>query len=127
MFWLILLVHIIGYFLNEHFVIGINKTVNWQYDLGTSITIWIAFAIFFSWIGFLIGYGLLALLKLKSDYKLSIIHFFLFGYMELLGMRLQSLALITFIVGLISIIVFVVNMVVSTKHKVSTGTSASNG
>ncbi|MFA7445103.1 MAG: hypothetical protein WCY89_04090, partial [Flavobacteriaceae bacterium] len=56
---------------------GINKTVGWAYEMPDLKIISVGF-LSFSCILFLVGYGILLFSRIKTNLKLSIIHFILF-------------------------------------------------
>lgn len=81
---------------------GINKTVGWAYDFSGFTMYYVKYIVF----AFFIGYLFLSIIKAKTNYLLSIIHFILIAfcclfYDNLLYMRLvDNIAIIGIVVFL---------------------------
>jgi hypothetical protein len=54
---------------------GYNRILSWAYDF----SFWIFVVKPFLWLAFLIGYGIIALLRYRTNKKLSIFHLILIG------------------------------------------------
>ena len=84
---------------------GINKTVGWAYDFSGFTMYYVKYIVF----AFFIGYFFLSIIKAKTNYLLSIIHFILIAfcclfYDNLLYMRLvDNIAIIGIVVFLMII------------------------
>ena len=84
---------------------GINRTVNWYWDL-TNIN----FIITWFWLIFPIVYGLLALFRLKTNGLLSLIHLISIGIIFILDFVLGIDERLLFVIHIIAIIVFFMNV-----------------
>ena len=84
---------------------GINRTVNWYWDL-TNIN----FIITWFWLIFPIVYGLLALFRLKTNGLLSLIHLISIGIIFILNFVLGIDERLLFVIHIIAIIVFFMNV-----------------
>ncbi len=64
MFWIFIISCLIGNYFSENEIRELNKTVGWSYDYSNMwiITLYIVFG---SWLIFIIGYGIAALLEKK--------------------------------------------------------------
>ena len=114
-FVLMILLYFINAFLTSEKTIGINKTIGWAWD----ISYWSLFVSIISIPIFIIGYGLLAFFKYKTNKRLSIVHLII----VLITIILYSKALIGIILTLIlllqltSFILFSMNIVWSIKNR----------
>ena len=83
---------------------GINKTVGWAYDFSGFTMYYVKYIVF----AFFIGYLFLAILKAKTNFILSIIHFILIAFCCLFFDNLRFMRLVDSI-AIIEIVVFVIN------------------
>ena len=104
MFWILILTFFIGNYFSGLEVRGVNKTVGWTFDQSNQ---WIinGFIVFGSWLIFLIGYGIVALMRKKTDLNLSI-----FLLTLIIGIVSELFGIGVLIISLISIIVFGLNI-----------------
>ncbi len=92
-------------------VYGINRTVNWAWDLNNLLFSLITFLIY------LIGYGIIAILKYHANRYLSWSHLILVS----ISVLFATIDFNVFIVaGLLSFIVFVMNMVRAVRNRKKT-------
>ncbi len=92
---------------------GYNRTLGWAYDF----SFWIFISKPFLWLAFLIGYGILALLRYWTNKKLSISHLILIGLTFIAEDIVNSDSRLTLTLMLISIIVFVMNLIWTIKNR----------
>ncbi|MDO5981748.1 hypothetical protein [Flavivirga spongiicola] len=92
---------------------GYNRTLGWAYDL----SYWIFVIKPILWIVFLIGYGILAILRYLTNKNLSISHLILITLTFVAEDILNSDSRLTLTLILISIIVFIMNFVWSIKNR----------
>lgn len=92
---------------------GYNRTLGWAYDF----SFWIFIVKPFLWLGFLIGYGILTLLRYCTNKKLSISHLILISLSFITEDILNSDSRLTLTLMLISTIVFVMNFVWAIKNR----------
>ena len=92
---------------------GYNRTLGWAYDF----SFWIFVVKPFLWLAFLIGYGILAVLRYWTNKKLSILHLILIGLSFIAEDILNSDSRLTLTLILISIIVFVINLIWTIKNR----------
>ncbi len=90
-----------------------NRTLGWAYDF----RIYIFLAKPFLWLTFLIGYGILALLRYWTDKKLSISHLILIALSFITEDILNSDSILILTLMLISLIVFIMNFVWAIKNR----------
>ncbi len=92
---------------------GYNRTLGWAYDF----SFWIFIVKPFIWLAFLIGYGILALLRYWTNRKLSISHLILIALTFIVEdiLNLDSRLILTLM--LISSIVFIMNFVWAIKNR----------
>ncbi|MDH7444343.1 hypothetical protein [Aquimarina sp. 2201CG14-23] len=108
----------ITYLIFHFFIIGfrfpviINKTVQWTWD----ITNLFFFFEPFTWWLFLVGYGILLLVRLKTKEALSIVHIGLIILSLIISSKNVQFEIIL-IIGLISLIVFVINLIKSIQDR----------
>tara|TARA_R110000868_G_scaffold411745_1_gene708516 strand:- start:8534 stop:8932 length:399 start_codon:yes stop_codon:yes gene_type:complete len=109
MFWILILTFFIGNYFSGLEVRGVNKTVGWTFDQSNQ---WIinGFIVFGSWLIFLIGYGIVALMRKKTDLNLSIAHLSIFLLTLIIGIVSELFGIGVLIISLISIIVFGLNI-----------------
>lgn len=111
MFLVVLIIYVMGFiFADESF--GVNKTVGWAYDISNQI---FYNAIFFWFSKYLsvFGYLLLAILRRKTNYNFSIIHFVLIiGTILLMAFKCFVFSTV---LCLFSIAVFIKNIIGSYK------------
>ena len=115
MFWLILGGKITSIMIGPETSIGINKTVNWSFDITNSILLHLAFISFYSWIFFLIGYNILYFLKIKTNFYFSIIHIVFLLFSIVLVQFQDKVPLLVLLFKLISVVVFWLNIYLSIK------------
>jgi len=82
---------------------GINKTVGWAYDISGFTMYYVKYIVF----AFFIGYLFLAIIKAKTNYILSVIHFILIAFCCLFYDNFRYMRLVDNI-AIISIVAFVV-------------------
>ncbi len=92
---------------------GYNRTLGWAYDF----SFWIFIAKPFLWLAFLIGYGILALLRYWTNKKLSISHLILVGLTFIAEDIVDSDSRLTLTLMLISTIVFIMNLIWTIKNR----------
>tara|TARA_R110002051_G_scaffold173736_1_gene244040 strand:+ start:5564 stop:5977 length:414 start_codon:yes stop_codon:yes gene_type:complete len=92
---------------------GYNRTLGWAYD----ISFWVFIIKPFLWLAFLIGYGVLALLRYWTNKKLSISHLILIGLTFIAEDILDSDSRLILTLMLISTIVFVINFIWTIKNR----------
>ena len=80
---------------------GINKTVGWAYDFSGFTMYYVKYIVF----AFFIGYFFLSIIKAKTNYLLSIIHFILIAFCCLFYDNLRYMRLVDNI-AIIGIVVF---------------------
>ena len=113
MFFLVFLILIIFSILRGYSTIGINRTVGWAWDISN----WIFYVKYGTWLLFLIGYGILALLKINTNLSLSILHLISILIILICGEYINYLLIIILSLNLISIIVFFTNIFLSIRHR----------
>lgn len=87
---------------------GISKTVGWAYDISGFTMYYVKYIVF----AFFIGYLFLAIIKAKTNFILSIIHFILIAFCCLFFDNLRFMRLVdTF--AIIGIVVFVMNFFIA--------------
>ncbi|QIJ88298.1 hypothetical protein C7H62_0489 [Mesoflavibacter sp. HG96] len=116
MFWILILTFFIGNYFSGQEIQGVNKTVGWTFDQSNQ---WIinGFIVFGSWLIFLIGYGIVALMRKKTDLKLSIVHLAIFILTLTIGVVNDLFGIGVLIISLISILVFGLNIYRTLKNK----------
>lgn len=121
MFFLTLIILISLLYFGRMGHIGFNKTIGWAWDLSN----WSFFIQIGSWPLFIIGYGILALLRYRTNKKISILHLILI-VVNLITLFFASksffnisLSLIILLFNLISIILFLINFVWTIRNKKS--------
>ena len=92
---------------------GYNRTLGWAYDF----SFWIFMVQSFLWLAFLIGYGILAILRYWTNKKLSISHLILITLTFIAEDILNSDSRLILTLMLISIIVFLMNFVWAIKNR----------
>ncbi|MCK8482338.1 hypothetical protein, partial [Psychroserpens algicola] len=92
---------------------GYNRTLGWAYDF----SFWIFVVKPFLWLAFLIGYGILALLRYWTNKKLSILHLILIGLTFISEDIMNSDSRLTLTLILISTILFLMNCVWSIRNR----------
>ncbi len=92
--------------------IGINKTVNWQWDISS----WI-FYTKWSWSIFILGYGIVELLKYYTHKELSFLHLFLiiliFLAEDFMGEHYPLILFLNFV----SMLVFLINLIWTIRNR----------
>jgi len=86
---------------------GINKTVGWGVDR-TNLLFYLALLLNGLILVYMIGYGVLLILKKRTNLYLSIFHLIL---CILLYVSVEKSNLFTLLIGLLSFVVFVLNVV----------------
>ena len=116
MFWILILTFFIGNYFSGLEVRGVNKTVGWTFNQSNQ---WIinGFIVFGSWLVFLIGYGIAALMRKKTDLNLSIAHLSIFILTLIIGIVSELFGIGVLIISLISIIVFGLNIYRTFKNR----------
>ncbi|MCO6163755.1 hypothetical protein [Flavobacterium sp. NRK F7] len=109
MFWVLILTFFIGNYFSGQEIRGVNKTVGWTFDQSNQ---WIinGFIVFGSWLIFLIGYGIVALMRKKTDLNLSIAHLAIFILTLIIGIVNDLFGIEVLIISLISTLVFGLNI-----------------
>lgn len=97
---------LLGNLFGEIQTVGVNKTVGWAYSLDRKFFFSLLF--FISQIVFIIGYFIVFILKRKTQYYLSLIHFELI-LLTLVLMSFENFNL-TVIACILSIILFFINI-----------------
>lgn len=92
---------------------GYNRTLGWAYDF----SFWIFIVKPFLWLAFLIGYGIITLLRYWTNKKLSISHLILIGLTIITEDILNSDSRLILTLMLISTIVFVMNLIWTIKNR----------
>ncbi|MBC8883488.1 hypothetical protein H9X57_09080 [Flavobacterium piscinae] len=82
---------------------GFNKTVGWAYDFSGFTMYYVKYIVF----AFFIGYLFLAIIKAKTNYILSIIHFILIAFCCLFFDNVRYIRIVDTI-AIIGIVVYVV-------------------
>ncbi len=90
-----------------------NRTLGFAYDL----SFWIFIVKPFLWLAFIIGYGILAILRYWTNRKLSISHLILIGLNFIAEDILNADSSLTLTLMLISAIVFVMNLIWTIKNR----------
>ena len=116
MFWILILTFFIGNYFSGQEIRGVNKTVGWTFDQSNQ---WIinGFIVFGSWLIFFIGYGIVALMRKKTDLNLSIVHLAIFILNLIIGIVNDLFGIGVLIISLISILVFGLNIYRTFKNK----------
>ncbi len=116
MFLLIGLIYLIFHFFiaGVRIPIGINQTVGWGSNV---INVFYYFEPSL-WLLFLIGYGILGLIRINTKETLSIIHLGLIVLSLIVSSKNIEFEIIL-IIGLISLITFIVNIILSFRSKTS--------
>lgn len=116
MFWILILTFFIGNYFSGQEIRGVNKTIGWAFDESNQ---WIfnGFIVFGSWLFFLIGYGIVALMRKKTDLNLSITHLAIFILTLIIGIVNDLFGIGVLIISLISILVFGLNIYRTFKNK----------
>lgn len=118
MLWLTLLLTLVIFISVQEFKtesVGINQTIGFNFQLEYAILIANSLIVI-SWFIFIIGYGILALKKIKTNFKLSIFHFIL-QIGTLISGHYENLYLC---IGLTSILIFSINIFKSLKQRKKT-------
>ncbi|MBR9847633.1 MAG: hypothetical protein GYB35_16720 [Algicola sp.] len=92
---------------------GINKTVGWAWD----IIGWVYFVKVYFIPIFIIGYGILALLKYSTHKSLSISHLIIIALTFILDDTISITLNIIVTLNLISLILFLSNFIWSIRHR----------
>ncbi|CAM4245431.1 hypothetical protein [Zobellia nedashkovskayae] len=92
---------------------GINKTVNWQWDISN----WIFFIKGWTYLISVVGYGIIAILKYWTNKFLSILHLVLLSLVflteDILCMDLRLIVML----NIISIVVFLLNVIWTIRNR----------
>ena len=109
MFWILIISFLIGNYFSENEIRELNKTVGWSYDYSNMwiITLYIVFG---SWLIFIIGYGIAALLGKKTNLNLSMTHFIIFIATVVIGIVYDRFGASILIINTVSISVFGANI-----------------
>lgn len=87
---------------------GLNRTVNWAWDFSN----WFFYSNMASWPLFFIGYGIIALLKCRTNRSLSLIHLILVSAILMVYyLPLESMAFIIITLKGLSFFVFALNLI----------------
>lgn len=116
MFWVLVLVFFIMNYFTSFEVRGVNKTVGWTFDRSNQ---WVinGFLVFGSWLVFIIGYGVITLLRKKTNLNLSIAHSITFVMTLIAGTLRDLYSIEVQVVNSISIFVFILNVYSTFKRK----------
>ena len=116
MFWFFALTLFIGIKLSEIEIGGVNKTIGWTHDQSNN---WIfnGYIVLFSWLIFIFGYGLVMLMRKRTDLILSIFHFSIFSITIILGIISEQFGKGIMVLSLLSILVFALNFYKTMKNK----------
>lgn len=116
MFWVLVLVFFIMNYFTSFEVRGINKTVGWAFDRSNQ---WVinGFLVFVSWLVFITGYGVITLLRKKTNLNLSIAHSITFVMTLIAGTLTDLYSIEVLVVNSISIFVFILNVYSTFKRK----------
>jgi hypothetical protein len=109
MFWILIISFLIGNYFSENEKRELNKTVGWSYD-HSNLWIITLYIVFGSWLIFIIGYGIAALMRKKTNLNLSIAHFIIFIATVIIGIVNDRFGPIILIVSTVSIFVFGANI-----------------
>lgn len=116
MFWVLVLVFFIMNYFTSFEVRGVNKTVGWTFDRSNQ---WVinGFLVFGSWLVFILGYGVIMLLRKKTNLNLSIAHSITFVMTLIAGTLRDLYSIEVLVVNSISIFVFILNVYSTFKRK----------
>ena len=116
MFWVLVLVFFIMNYFTSFEVRGVNKTVGWTFDISNQ---WVinGFLVFVSWLVFITGYGVITLLRKKTNLNLSIAHSITFVMTLIAGTLRDLYSIEVLVVNSISIFVFILNVYSTFKGK----------
>lgn len=116
MFWVLVLVFFIMNYFTSFEVRGVNKTVGWTFDRSNQ---WVinGFLVFVSWLVFITGYGVITLLRKKTNLNLSIAHSITFVMTLIAGTLRDLYGIEVLVVNSISIFVFILNVYSTFKRK----------
>lgn len=113
MFLLVILLLMISTYFSGDEQTGINKTVNWEWDISN----WIFFLKGWTYLIAVIGYGIIAILKYSTNRLLSILHIALLSLVFLAeDVLFLDLRLIVML-NIISIVVFILNVMWTIKNR----------
>ncbi len=112
MFFLIVLLFIAFVYLFD-LQYGINKTVGWAWDISN----WVFWTNNIQWLLFLLGYGLLALIKAITNKVYSIAHLSVIVLTIVLLKVGHVEPRVVWLLNLISIAIFLLNFVWALKHR----------
>ncbi|WP_418501746.1 hypothetical protein [Flagellimonas sp.] len=109
MLWIFIIFFLIGNYFSKNEIRELNKTVGWSYDYSNMwvITLYIVFG---SWLIFIIGYGIAALIGKKTNLNFSIAHFIIFIATLVVGIVDDRFGPSILIVSTVSILVFGANI-----------------
>ncbi len=96
---------------------GIQTGYNWTLGRSYDFSFWIFIVKPFLWLTFLIGYGILAILRYCTNKNLSISHLILIGLTFISDNILNSDSRLTLTLMLISAIVFLMNCIWSIRNR----------
>lgn len=113
MFWLFLLTTIISGFIEFNGVRGLNETIQWQHDESND---WLANGTItiLSTIFYIIGYGIIFLIRRKTILILSFIHFGVYVLTILVAKTRINLG--STIINYISLVIFGLNMFLTLRN-----------
>jgi len=93
--------------------IGINKTINWQWDISN----WIFFMKGWTYLIPVIGYGIITILKYWTNKLLSILHLVLLSLVflaeDILYMDLRLIVML----NILSMVVFILNVIGTIRNR----------
>ena len=113
MFFLVIFLLVVSAFFGTDKEIGINKTVNWKWDL----SIWVFYMKSWSWLIFGLVYGLLALLKYWTNKTLSIVHLVLLILIFLTDNILNSNLRLMVVLNITSFVMFFINVIWAIRNR----------
>ena len=92
---------------------GINKTVNWQWDISN----WIFFIKGWTYLISVVGYGIIAILKYWTNKFLSILHLVLLSLVFLAEDILYMDLLLIVLLNIIARVVFILNVIWTIRNR----------
>lgn len=113
MFLLMLLTQVFFGYLGGVQHVAINRTVSWVW----SITNWVFFAKSYFWLIFIIGYGVLALLRFSTHKNLSKLHLLFVIITWVIDDVFPIDINIIVLLNVVSILIFLFNFIWSIKHR----------
>lgn len=92
---------------------GVNRTTEFAWDF----TNWIFFLKYGTWLIFVVGYGVLALLRTPTNKALSILHLTFIILTIISGDFINYLLFIVLTINLISVVIFSINFIWSLRNR----------